>query len=427
MDPLRIGIAGLGTVAQGLLETLQANSSEIARRAGRSLSVVRVASRSPKPEVDLGKADFSTDLSTLHDADIDVVVELIGGEDPALQLVRDAMAHRQSVVTANKAIIARHGNELVADARREGVMLGFEAAVAGGVPIVNALTRGMVGNRVQWIAGIINGTCNYILTAMADRGSTFAAALEEAQGLGYAEADPAFDVEGVDAAHKLTILAALAFDTDFRFDAVYTEGITRITTEDIEYARELGYAIKHLGITRSSQDGIEARVHPCLIPQNNMLANVNDVMNAVLVYADAAGPTLYYGAGAGARPTASAVIADLVAIARGDAVDFKVGSADRGVLNMEQVETAYYLRIPSLDEPGVFARVATILSEHAISIEGAIQRERAVHFDTSASWVPIIILTQRVRERVMTAALGAVQTLPEIVGEIMRIRVEQLK
>ncbi len=426
MDPLRIGIAGLGTVAQGLLETLQANSSEIARRAGRSLSVVRVASRSPKPAVDLGTADFSTDLGTLHDADIDVVVELIGGEDTALQLVRDAMAHKQSVVTANKAIIARHGNELVADAGREGVMLGFEAAVAGSVPIVNALTRGMVGNRVQWIAGIINGTSNYILTAMADHGSTFAAALEEAQGLGYAEADPSFDVEGVDAAHKLTILAALAFDTDFRFDAVYTEGITHITTEDIEYARELGYAIKHLGIARSSEDGIEARVHPCLIPQNNMLANVNDVMNAVLVHADAAGPTLYYGAGAGARPTASALIADLVAIARGDAVDFKVGGADRGVLNIEQVETAYYLRIPSLDEPGVFARVATILSEHAISIEGAIQRERAVHVDTSANWVPIIILTHRVRERVMTAALRAVQALPEIVGEITRIRVEQL-
>lgn len=426
MDPLRIGIAGLGTVAQGLLEILRVNSSEITRRAGRSLSVVRVASRSPKPQVDLGTADFSTDLSTLHDADIDVIVELIGGEDTALQLVRDAIACKQSVVTANKAIIARHGDELVANADREGIMLGFEAAVAGGIPIVNALTRGMVGNQVEWLAGIINGTSNFILTAMADHGSTFAAALQEAQRLGYAEADPAFDVEGIDAAHKLTILVALAFDTRFRFEAVYTEGITDVTLEDIEYARDLGYAIKHLGIARASVDGIEARVHPCLVPKNNPLANVNDVMNAVLVHGNAAGPTLYYGAGAGARPTASAVISDLVAIARGDAVDFKVGGVEREVLSIEQAQTAYYLRIPSLDEPGVFARVATILSEHAISIEGAIQRERAVHLEPSANWVPIIILTHRVRESVMTAALTAVQGLPEIVGEIVRIRVEHL-
>ncbi len=427
MRPLKVGIAGLGTVAGGVLRLLSANADALARKAGRPLALVRVASRTPRPEVDLGGAVFTTDLTALHDPDIDVVVELIGGEGRALQLVREALGRGQHVVTANKAILATHGDALLSLAAERGAALAFEAAVAGGVPVLGALTRGLAANRLGLIAGIINGTSNYILTAMEEQGASFAEALASAQELGFAEADPTFDVEGVDAAHKLTILAALAYDMNFRFADVYTEGIAHITQEDLEYARELGYRIKHLGLARQTQEGVEARVHPTLVSKASLLASVGGVMNAVWMEGDAAGPTLHYGAGAGALPTASAVAADLIAIAGGDAFAHRTGGRALPVLPMERVTSAYYLRIPSLDAPGVFAEVATILGRRGISIEGAIQREQAVRAaDASGAWVPIVILTAPVAESAMNAAMALVQQMPEVVGSITRIRVEHL-
>lgn len=427
MRPLQVGIAGLGTVAGGVLRLLRTQADALARKAGRPLVLAHVASRTPKPEVDLGGAAFTTDLTALHDPDIDVVVELIGGEGRALRLVREALGRGQHVVTANKAILASHGDALLSLAAERGAALAFEAAVAGGVPVLGALTRGLAANRLGLIAGIINGTSNYILTAMEEQGTSFADALASAQQLGFAEADPTFDVEGVDAAHKLTILAALAYDMNFRFADVYTEGIAHITQEDLEYAGELGYRIKHLGLARQGPDGVEARVHPTLVPKASLLASVGGVMNAVWMEGDAAGPTLHYGAGAGAMPTASAVVADLIAIARGDAFAHRTGGRPLPVLPMERVTCAYYLRIPSLDAPGVFAEVATILGRHGISIEGAIQREQAVRAAAaSGAWVPIVILTAPVAESAMNAALALVQQMPEVVGDITRIRVEHL-
>ena len=426
LQPLRIGVAGLGTVAGGVVALLRDNADALARRAGRPLSLVRVASRSPKPGVDLGGAAFTTDLNALHDPDIDVVVELIGGEDRALELVRRALQGGQSVVTANKAVLARHGGELLGLAQTQGAALGFEAAVAGGVPVLGALMRGLAANRVQEVAGIVNGTSNYILTAMAQHGVSFQAALSQAQAQGFAEADPTYDVEGIDAAHKLTILAALAFDMDFRFDAVYTEGISAVAKEDLSYAEELGYRLKHLAIARRVEGGVEARVHPTLVPESSLLAGVSGVMNAVWIDGEGIGPTLYYGAGAGAMPTASAVAADLIAIAHGDAPACCTGAKQQPVLPIERVVSAFYLRIPSRDAPGVFAEVAAILGRYGISIEGAIQRPGAVRSGAGgASWVPIVILTAPVAERAMAAALQQVQELPEVVGDIARIRVER--
>lgn len=427
--PLRVGICGLGTVAQGLLQILKSNRDSVTERAGREIQVIRVASRTPRPEVDLAGASFSTDLqSVTGDESLDVIVELIGGESTALDLVRAELIKGRAVVTANKAILAAHGDELSALVRQHGGLLAFEAAVAGGIPIIAAMTRSLVGNRIHWLAGIINGTSNYILTAMTESSRSFADALADAQKLGYAEADPTFDVEGIDAAHKLTVLGALAFRIGYRFEDVYTEGISEVTVEDIEYARQLGYRIKHLGIARMTEDGVQMRVHPTLIPQEQLLASVNGVMNGVLVCGDATGDTLYYGAGAGALPTASSVVADLIDIARGRRPDLP-SMLDGNQVHMqgiEEVTTGFYLRIPSLDKPGVFARVATILSELDISIEAAIQKEQAIHTDTQESWVPIIILTQPVRESVMERALTAVQEMPEVIGEIRRIRVEHL-
>ena len=423
LNPLRIGIAGLGTVGGGVVALLRDQADRLARQAGRPLQLARVASRTPKPGIDLGGAAFSTDLETLHQTDVDVIVELIGGEQRALQLVGTALGRGQHVVTANKAIIAVHGNELLAQASGQGVGLGFEAAVAGGIPVLGALRSGLVANKVGTVAGIVNGTSNYILTAMAEQGASFAEALARAQELGFAEADPTFDVEGIDAAHKLTILAALAFDTEFQFAKVYTEGISHITAEDLEYAKELGYRIKHLAIARRTEAGCEVRVHPTLVAGSSLLAGVDGVMNAVWVEGDATGPTLHYGAGAGALPTASAVVADLIAIARGDRFDWRVGGEPQAVLPIEQTHSACYLRIPSLDAPGVFAEVATILGQHGISIEGAIQREAAVRAEgDSASWVPIVILTAPVAESAMNSALELVQRLPEVLGQITRIR-----
>ena len=427
MQPLRIGVAGLGTVARGVLDLFASSAAHLERQAGRPLKLVRVASRTPRPEADLAGAEFSTDLETLLHDDVDVVVELIGGEDRAARLVRDAISCGQSVVTANKAIIARFGDELLAGAAKQGVGLGFEAAVAGGIPIIGSLTRGLAASRVRTVAGIINGTSNYILTAMAEQGSTFADALAAAQSLGYAEADPTFDVEGIDAAHKLSILAALAFDVGFGMDGVFTEGIAGVTAEDIGYAAELGYGIKHLGIARRSDSGIEARVHPTLVPEHGMLAQVRGVMNAVLIESDAAGASLFHGAGAGAGPTASSVVADLIAIARGEALEYRAGGGERQMLPMSAVQSAFYLRIPARDAPGVFGKVANILGANDISIEGAVQRERAVRINGDggrSSWVPIVILTDSVREAVMDAAIAAVQAMPEVVGNIKCMRVE---
>ena len=428
MEPLRVGLCGLGTVAQGVLRILSDNAADIERRAGRPIVVTQVASRRMRPEVDLGDIGFSTDVRTIPEhPDVDVVVELIGGEDTALELQQAALEAGKAVVTANKAVIALHGDELFEIAERQGVPICFEAAVAGGIPIISAITRGLAANEVQWIAGIINGTANYILTAMTERGEAFDEALAEAQRLGYAEADPTFDIEGIDAAHKLTILAALAFGMDFRFSEVYTEGISRISAEDVEYARRLGYRIKHLGVARRTDAGVELRVHPTLVPDYRLLANVQGVMNAILVHGNAAGDTLYYGAGAGELPTASAVVADLVEIARGKALlPKRQDGSGLEVVPIIESESAYYLRIPALDRPGVFARVATILADHNISIEYAEQRAQAIHTDKDQAWVPIVIVTQRVPERVMNDALATVQALSEVVGEITRIRVDDL-
>ncbi len=427
MKPLRIGIAGLGTVAGGVVRLLRENAKALARQAGRPLSLIRVASRTKTPGVALGDAAFTTDLNALHQGDVDVVVELIGGEDRALQLVREALGRGQDVVTANKAIMARHGDELLGLAAQGTRCLRFEASVAGGVPVVNALARGLAGDQVHMIAGIVNGTCNYILTEMEQQGASFSSALDQAQTQGFAEADPTYDIEGIDTAHKLTILSALAFDMGFHFDEVYTEGVAGISQEDLEYAKQLGYRIKHLGLARRAPDGVEMRVHPTLVPEGSLLASVDGVMNAVWMECHAAGATLYYGAGAGSLPTASAVVADIVAIAQGDRRQYRTGGQPQSVLPMGRVSCAFYLKIPSRDAPGVFAEIATILGRHGISIESAIQKGEAVcTIDGNHSWVPIVILTAPVAEAAMASALTLVQGMPEVVGDITRIRVEPL-
>jgi len=420
-----------------VVRLLTGNASEIERRAGRRIELVRVASRSA-PRLDLKGVPFSTRVSDVtSDATVHAVVELIGGRDAAAAVWRDAIDAGKSVVSANKALIAEQGESLFARAGAAGLRVGFEAAVAGGIPIVKTLREGLAANRIHWVAGIINGTSNFILSAMAQRGNgrpganarpeaAFDEALAQAQVLGYAEADPTFDVEGIDAGHKLVILAALAFGTGLSLEGIYTEGIGRIALEDIDYAAALGYRIKHLGIARRSEAGVEIRVHPTLIPEHRMMAKVDGVMNAVVINSDAVGSTLYYGPGAGSLPTASAVVADLVDIARGDWV--APVTRDPGVvrLPMEAVTSAYYLRIPAEDQPGVLAQVAQILSRHAISIEAVIQREQAIRSMGERRWVPVVILTHRVLERSMNAALAEIQKLPEVVDRITRIRVDAL-
>ncbi len=433
MTALGIGIAGLGTVAQGVLEIMQRNDNLIGSRAGRSLVVNAVASRRAKPEVNLHGARFSTDLASLIDADdVDVVVELMGGEDAALSLCRDALRAGKHVVTANKALIAKHGTELHELAAQQNLSLAYEAAVAGAIPVLGAINRGLAGNQVQWLAGIINGTSNYILTAMDGGGGagsqSFTEALADAQRLGYAEADPTFDVEGIDAAHKLTILTALAFDAPLRFDSVYTEGISQITSADMEYAAQLGYVIKHLGLARQSASGIEARVHPVLLPKDNLLAKVDGVMNAVMVCTDATGPTLYYGPGAGMGPTASAVVADLMDVALGQCRSRPM-HVDLPSISIDAITCSFYLRIPVQDQAGVFGRVATLLSEAGISIEAAIQRE---HTNSGTATpaptdpVPIVLLTQPVAEQTVRRAIESLAQSADLVGEVACIRVEPL-
>jgi homoserine dehydrogenase len=425
MGPLRVGLAGMGTVGQGVLDILERQAALVARRAGRPIVVTRVASRRRRDDVDIGAATFSLNpLELVAADDVDVVVELMGGTDTALDLIASAIAAGRPVVTANKAVMARHGNDLLATAQAGGVPVLFEASVAGAIPIIGSLRHGLAANAVTSVAGIINGTSNFILSAMT-AGADFSAALVEAQRLGYAEADPTFDVEGIDAAHKLTILAALAFEMPFAFAAVHCEGITRITPEDLRSAARLGYAIKHLGIARQTPAGVELRVHPTLIPKEHMMAHVNGVMNAVLVRGDAAGDTLYCGPGAGSLPTASAVVADLIELARGGVPVHTRSEPVPAVLPIAACSSAYYLRIPSLDRPGVFARLATLLGEHAISIASVEQRGEEVHAVEGRAWVPVAIITDRVQEHVMDAALAALAALPDVVGAIVRMRVEE--
>jgi len=433
VKPVKVGICGLGTVGSGTFNVLKRNAEEIARRAGRGIEVAQIAQRRPNPQCDTGSTPITADVLAVADnPEIDVVVELIGGYTLARELVLRAIANGKHVVTANKALIAVHGNEIFAKAREQGVIVAFEASVAGGIPVIKALREGLAANRINWVAGIINGTGNFILSEMREKGRTFPDVLAEAQALGYAEADPTFDVEGIDAAHKLTILASIAFGIPLQFDKAYTEGITRLTTADVGYAEALGYRIKHLGVARSTDQGIELRVHPTLIPADRLIANVNGVMNAVMVNGDAVGSTLFYGAGAGQEPTASAVVADLVDVVRAMTSDpenrvphlaFQPDAlSDHPVLSIEACESAYYLRIQAKDHPGVLAQVASILSARGINIESIMQKEAEEH----DGLVPMILLTHRVTERHMVEAITALEALDDVVGDVVRIRVEHL-
>lgn len=436
MEPVKIGILGLGTVGGGTVNVLGRNAGEITRRAGRAINVHMASVRSlDKPRIcDTEGMVLTTDPFEIVNApEIDVVVELIGGSTLAKDLVLSAIRQGKHVVTANKALIAEHGNEIFSAAQAQGVTVAFEAAVAGGIPVIKALREGLAGNTIKWLAGIINGTSNFILTEMRDKGRSFDDVLAEAQKLGYAEADPTFDVEGIDAAHKLTILASIAFGIPLKFDQAYTEGMRELTTQDVEDAADLGFRIKHLGIARRAAGGIELRVHPTLIPERRLIANVDGVMNAILVNADAVGPTLYYGAGAGADPTASAVVADLVDVVRALTTDpenrvphlaFQADALeDIPVLPIEDVDTAYFLRLLAKDEPGVLATVTKILGEHGISIEAIVQKAPHEHGDV----VPIVILTHNVIEKSLNSALAEIAGLNEIQDSIKRIRVEYLE
>ena len=425
MTPLRVGLAGLGTVGGTVAKLLSENAGLIERRAGRPVALTRVASRTPKPGIDLGDATFDTDVRSLDADDVDVVVELIGGDTAAREIVASAIGAGRHVVTANKALLAAHGEEIFATANRRGVSVGYEASVAGGIPIVNALRTGLAANRIDAIAGIVNGTSNYILTAMEEEGQDFATALADAQRLGYAEADPTFDVEGIDAAQKLAVLAALAFDATIDFDGVHVEGISGIDIEDIRYARELGFSIKHLGLARLHADGIEARVHPALVPESVLIGKVSGVMNAVMAHGNAVGPTLYVGPGAGGMPTASAVVADLVELARDTLPVPRPAKRRLASLGLEGVACPHYLKIPAIDQPGVFAEVADVLSRHEVSIEAVIQRPQAIR-SGAEPWVPIIILTNEATEAVARAFVSELGGLSGVTGEIARIRVADL-
>ncbi len=431
---VNVGICGLGTVASGTINILSRNKSLIDARSGCDVSIVQIGARRDNPKVDTSAYKMTRDIfEVVNNPDVDIVVELIGGTTVAKDLVMQAIANGKHIVTANKALIAHHGEEIFAAAKTMGVTVAFEAAVAGGIPIIKSIREGLAANKIEWLAGIINGTTNFILTEMRDKGRTFEDVLAEAQALGYAEADPTFDVEGIDAAHKLVILASLAFGIPLDVKKIFTEGITKISTQDVNYAEELGYRIKHLGIARRSANGIELRVHPTLIPAKRLIANVDGVMNAVLVKGDAVGPTLYYGAGAGAEPTGSSVVGDIVDVARTllAAPEHRVpylGFQDEFVteqkhLPIEEIETGYYLRMSAVDRPGVLSKIATILSDSGISIEAMIQKEAKEGQTT----VPLILLTNRVQEKKLTAAITKIESLDSITAPVMRIRVENLK
>jgi homoserine dehydrogenase len=435
VKPVNVGLLGLGTVGGGTFNVLKRNAGEIARRAGRGIQITHAAAREYDPARMPGIEGIKITqdgFEVVDNPDIDIIVELIGGYSPARELVLKAIANGKHVVTANKALIAMHGEEIFKAAQDKGVMVAFEAAVSGGIPIIKAIREGLAANQIQWLAGIINGTGNFILTEMRDKGRDFNDVLTEAQALGYAEADPTFDVEGIDAAHKLTILASIAFGIPLQFKKTYTEGISKITRADVEYAEELGYRIKHLGFARRTTQGVELRVHPTLIPERRLIANVDGVMNAVLVKGDAVGPTLYYGAGAGAEPTASAVVADLVDVTRVLTADpgnrvphlaFQPNAlSDIPILSMEAIETAYYLRLLALDRPGVLADITRILGDLGISIEAIIQKEAA----PEETRVPIILLTHVVREGQMNQAIAKIEALDSVDGRVTRIRLEYL-
>jgi len=436
MKSLKVGLLGIGTVGGGTYAVLTRNQEQISRRAGRKIEVVKVADRNLELAKKLtnGQVEVTDDVfSVVTDPNIDVVVELIGGYTLAKDVVLKAIEHGKHVVTANKALIATHGNEIFAAAKAKGVIVAFEAGVAGGIPIIKALREGLVANKIEWIAGIINGTTNFILTEMRDKGLAFADVLGEAQRLGYAEADPTFDVEGIDAAHKLMIMAAIGFGIPMQFDKVYTEGITKLETKDIRYAEELGYRVKLLGITKHSDNGIEIRVHPALIPEKRLIANVDGAMNAVIVKGDAVGPTLYYGAGAGAEPTGSSVIADLVDVARmqNTSIEERVpylayhdttATASTPILPIGEISTAYYLRMRALDKPGVLAEVTKILGDRQISIDAMMQKEPQ-DGETEAD---IVILTHITVEKNMNAAIQAIEALPAIDCAVVKLRMEEL-
>ena len=435
MKPIRVGLLGIGTVGGGTWEVLKRNAGEIRRRAGRAIGITVVADREVRKARSIvkGKAKVVADaFAVVRSPEIDIVVELIGGTRVAKDLVLEAIANGKHVVTANKALLATHGNRIFAAAQKKGVMVAFEAAVAGGVPIIKALREGLSANRIEWIAGIINGTSNFILSEMRDKGLSFEAALADAQARGYAEADPTFDIEGVDAAHKLTILAALAFGIPMQLAKCFREGIQNLGRADISYAEELGYRIKLLGITKKTEKGIELRVHPTLVPARRLIANVEGVMNAILVKGDAAGPTLYYGAGAGALPTASAVVADLVDVTRLITADpehrvphlaFQPDQlSDVPVLDVSEIETSYYLRMRVVDKPGVLARVTRILADSRISIDAMVQKEPG----EGESRVDIVMLTHLALEKNVERAMRRIERLPTVVGKVTRLRLESL-
>ena len=436
MKAINIGLLGLGTVGGGTVSVLTRNIDEIARRAGREIIISHAAAKDYDADAieGLDKIGKITDdvFAVVNDPEVEIIIELIGGYTLAKDLVLKAIENGKHVVTANKALIALHGNEIFKAAQDKGVTVAFEAAVAGGIPIIKAMREGLAANQIQWAAGIINGTGNFILSEMREKGCDFDDVLEEAQTLGYAEADPTFDVEGIDAAHKLTIIASIAFGIPLQFDKTYTEGITHIEQQDVKYAGELGYRIKHLGITRKTDKGIEMRVHPTLIPERRLIANVDGVMNAVLVYGDAVGPTLYYGAGAGSQPTASAVVADVVDIVRALTSDpenrvphlaFQPNAmSDIKIVDIEEIETAYYLRLSAVDRPGVLANITAILGNSNISIEAIIQKQSL----DGSSQIPVIFLTQKVLEKDMNEAIRHIEALDTVSGKVARIRLETL-
>ncbi len=431
MKQVKIGICGLGTVGSGTFNVLKRNIEQIQSRAGCEIYIQEVGARRDNPACDLSGVNVVRDIfEVVKNPKVDVVVELIGGTTIAKDLVLEAIENGKHVVTANKALIAEFGNEIFGKAAEKGVTVAYEAAVAGGIPIIKALREGLASNRIEWLAGIINGTGNFILTEMGDKNRDFADVLKEAQEKGYAEADPTFDVEGIDAAHKLVILASLAFAMPLQYDKVFTEGISKIETKDIEYAEMLGYRIKHIGVARQSDDGIELRVHPTLIPKKRLIANVDGVMNAVVVKGDAVGPTLYYGAGAGAEPTASAVIADIVDVARQISSGAVSGVPslgfdkleDRSILPMESVKTAYYLRLLVEDKPGVLSQLTKVLSDLEIGIE-------AVHQEEPGEGEPcaeIVLLTDKVQEANLMKAIKQIESLDSVQADVKKIRVEAL-
>ena len=440
MYPIKVGLLGIGSVGSGVFTVLERNQTEIKGRAGRGIEIAVVADRDTGRARSIvgDRAEVVEDaFAVVKRPDIDIVIELIGGYTIAKDLVMQAIENGKHVVTANKALLAVHGTEIFAAAQKKGVMVAFEAAVAGGIPIIKALREGLTANRIQWVAGIINGTTNFILSEMRDKGLDFDVVLKEAQRLGYAEADPTFDIEGVDAAHKVTLMSAIAFGVDVQFDKAYVEGITKLSSADIRYAEQLGYRIKLLGITKRTDKGVELRVHPTLIPAKRLIANVEGAMNAVVVHGDAVGTTLYYGKGAGSEPTASAVIADLVDVTRMHTSDpanrvphlaFQPDSMQSHIqiLPMGEVVTSYYLRLRVADETGVLARIASILAERGISIDAIIQREADEVAGEGAEQTDVIILTHECPEAAMDAAIATMQAAPTVLQPIVRIRKEEL-